>query len=533
MDVDRSVKLPFHNFPDYAMLNKDKRKTCHFTKVNILIGCVLGVGLLITLLNLYQLHLLKGEHSIHSDGMYGSSVVEGSSGKGAKNAPVVWIHGKKMHTGYLDHVRTVFERLGFVVTTGEEDWDVLWVHDYPFITMSKLMTQLKPHQRVNHFPGSGFITNKGSLATLQLDAFPKAFRIPKDKEKLLQYAAKHPETKWVQKNNNHRGIKIKEISELDFESEGSFAQEFVGKPFLIDERKFDIGVYTILTSLSPLRVYIINDDALIRFCAKNYYPFDQTDVDKYVVHDDYTPMWQMPSFKDLYVNKKFSFKESFNRHMINEGKNISKVWSDIHDTIRAVYLKKQPTLMSSGAKYKTTKNFFELVRFDFVLDEKLKVYLMEVNMSPNLSTGHFKDNKRLYQHVVYNVLRVSGVASMVDNHFHNSDIDMKNMISADRDVMVYSDWCTSSGCTNCGPTKCMLCKQCLNSQQLVEIKDAYLEHYNRGGCKRIFPPELNQADALKWTPETDLYQLTQYSDKNRFIYMWFIGMCRKDATFCS
>ena len=41
--------------------------------------------------------------------------------------------------------------------------------------------------QVNHFPGSGFITNKGSLATLQLEAFPKAFRIPKDKEKLLKF----------------------------------------------------------------------------------------------------------------------------------------------------------------------------------------------------------------------------------------------------------------------------------------------------------------------------------------------------------
>jgi len=41
-------------------------------------------------------------------------------------------------------------------------------------------------------------------------------------------------------------------------------------------------------------------------------------------------------------------------------------------------------------------------------------------MSPNLSTGHFRGNKRLYQHVMYNTLRVSRVASMVENHFHNT-----------------------------------------------------------------------------------------------------------------
>ena len=37
------------------------------------------------------------------------------------------------------------------------------------------------------------------------------------------------------------------------------------------------------------------------------------------------------------------------------------------------------------------------VRFDFVIDEDLKVYLMEANMSPNLSSAHFPANARLYE----------------------------------------------------------------------------------------------------------------------------------------
>ena len=53
-----------------------------------------------------------------------------------------------MESGYLKHVRTVFERLGFVVTNGDLDWDVMWAHDYPFTTMAKVITALKPHQRV-------------------------------------------------------------------------------------------------------------------------------------------------------------------------------------------------------------------------------------------------------------------------------------------------------------------------------------------------------------------------------------------------
>ncbi len=40
-----------------------------------------------------------------------------------------------------------------------------------------------------------------------------------------------------------------------------------------------------------------------------------------------------------------------------------------------------------------------LFRFDFVLDSKLNLYLMEANMSPNLSTGHFTLNRLLYEQV--------------------------------------------------------------------------------------------------------------------------------------
>ena len=62
--------------------------------------------------------------------------------------------------------------------------------------------------------------------------------------------------------------------------------------------------------------------------------------------------------------------------------------------------------MAKMAKtYPDKRGFFEMVRFDFVLDSKLGVYLMEVNMSPNLSSGHFAQNRLLYEQAVYTLLR--------------------------------------------------------------------------------------------------------------------------------
>ena len=56
-------------------------------------------------------------------------------------------------------------------------------------------------------------------------------------------ASKNKKKMWVKKSNDHRGIKIQSIDEFDLNSKGTFVQEYVDKPFLINKRKFDIGVY--------------------------------------------------------------------------------------------------------------------------------------------------------------------------------------------------------------------------------------------------------------------------------------------------
>jgi hypothetical protein len=69
---------------------------------------------------------------------------------------------------------------------------------------------------------------------------------------------------WVQKSNSHRGIRILNTAQIELDKDGSFVQQYVDKPFLIDGHKFDIGIYTIVTSINPLRVYTVDDDALFR-----------------------------------------------------------------------------------------------------------------------------------------------------------------------------------------------------------------------------------------------------------------------------
>lgn len=88
----------------------------------------------------------------------------------------------------MKHVANIFDQLGYQRVNGShEDWDILWSHNYPF-TESIITRDLLPHQRVNHFPGSGYITNKVSLATTPgLKYVPRAFELPNEKQAFLEH----------------------------------------------------------------------------------------------------------------------------------------------------------------------------------------------------------------------------------------------------------------------------------------------------------------------------------------------------------
>lgn len=181
-----------------------------------------------------------------------------------QNYKKFWVFGKNIESGYLKHVFLILDRLGYKNEPNSSDWDLLWAHDYPFRKLYHELNNLKPHQRVNHFPGCGYITNKVDLATSDLKYIPPAFKLPQDKAKLMEYSEKRQNVSFVQKNNDHRNIKVKKINEIDLDSAGTFVQEFVDKPLLVSGHKFDIGIYTIITSIDPLRIYIYNGDVLLR-----------------------------------------------------------------------------------------------------------------------------------------------------------------------------------------------------------------------------------------------------------------------------
>jgi len=490
--------------------------------------CFLIVLCLILLaINFFELNWIQYEHNKYHHGQQLYAVeplLSSHSIADVAKRPAYMVLAKHADAGHLVHVFDVFNVYGYTRRPFDEkvDWNVIWAHEYPFKTYADKITfsRLKPHQRVNHFPGIGFITNKIDLAVSNVKYIPPAFQLPSEKSKFLEFARNYPDKVFVQKQNNHRGIKIKAMKEIDFNVTGTFIQEYINNPLLIDGYKFDIGVYTIITSVDPLRVYMYNGDILFRFCREKYHPFDPSNTEKYVIGDDYLPTWNVPSLKKYYVDQGASMKESVESHLKTLGKNPSKIWEKVEDAIRIVCLEKESLITILMKNYKSKTNFFEMVRFDFVLDDELNVYIMEVNMSPNLSSAHYPQNRLLYEQVLFNLFAIVGLT-----HFERKEDSLKMAVST-KNIVAYPKLCSEMNCDLCGSEDCLLCSSCMDTDTKVQLKNAYREYIDRHDCKRVFPPKFNPQHL------NSSEDLSRYSLKSRLMYKWFKGKCISDVEWC-
>ena len=135
--------------------------------------------------------------------------------------------------------------------------------------------------------------------------------------------------------------------------------------------------------MDPLTVYRWKGDVLLRFCADLYEPFDYKNVKKYVVDESHLPYWEISSLKNATETLGFSALHAFNHHLNSQGEDIERLWDQIDDAIVSVTLSKAEQInrhvnsfykKNSGQKQK----FFELLRYDFIIDDELKLHLLEV-----------------------------------------------------------------------------------------------------------------------------------------------------------
>ena len=256
------------------------------------------------------------------------------------------------------------------------------------------------------------------------DFHPRTFLLPSQHAELKAFMAsrekKRSERTFIIKpdrGSQGRGISIiQEADDIPNGYEDYVAQSYV-KPFLIDGLKFDLRIYVLVTSIDPLRVYIL-DDGMARFCTEKYVKPGPDNLECFYAHlTNYSLNKKNNNIGDgkRYENlhdDETCFKRTLKSVMMSVqecGKDHEKLQREIDNIVRFTMIAGQPVLSSSYhsvfALGDGKSRCFEILGFDILIDENLKPWLLEVNCMPSLTTDSNFD-LRLKHDVVLGALKI-------------------------------------------------------------------------------------------------------------------------------
>lgn len=159
----------------------------------------------------------------------------------------------------------------------------------------------------------------------------------------------------------------------------------------------------------------------MRFCNQEYLPFDKNVAEKSNCGLNSKSPSNMRSFKKLTDVLKFSNIDVLNFHLKSLRKDPSDLWNQIDDAISSIILQKSKLMIKPIDNWKNKTNNkigkpFELLRFDFVIDDELKVHVMEVEMSPNLVFNGVESRREnlVAKRLLMDTLKIIGAGSYGD-----------------------------------------------------------------------------------------------------------------------
>jgi tubulin polyglutamylase TTLL7 len=121
------------------------------------------------------------------------------------------------------------------------------------------------------------ISKMQKLMPQEFDFLPKTWIMPNDYSSLLAYAIDMKKfgqkRTFIMKPSNGamgHGIRLfKNVEKIQPNSDNCIVQEYISNAFLLDDFKFDLRIYVLITSCDPLRAFIYNN-GLVRLSTEPY-----------------------------------------------------------------------------------------------------------------------------------------------------------------------------------------------------------------------------------------------------------------------
>lgn len=176
------------------------------------------------------------------------------------------------------------------------------------------------------------------------------------------------------------------------------AQKYIETPLLILKRKFDIRQWVLVTAFQPLTIWMYGE-CYLRFAAVDYRADNIDDlfihltnnsISKYSAAFDNGPipelMWHCSQLQDLLRDQ-----------------HQSDVWTDsILPAMEEIVIR---ALQSVNPHCRKRTKSFELLGFDLMIDERLKPWLLEVNVSPAMDYST-RVTERMVKDVLEDTIKV-------------------------------------------------------------------------------------------------------------------------------
>jgi tubulin polyglutamylase TTLL5 len=164
-------------------------------------------------------------------------------------------------------------------------------------------------------------------------------------------------------------------------------QKYVHNPLLLEGHKFDLRIYVLVTSFSPLEAFIYKR-GYARLSSRPYNLIANELTDRFIhltnaaVNRQNQNTSVLQCLRDASEDEAGGTKCSLEylwRKLQDSGINTEAVWNSICEVV-------VKSLICADDVIPNQPNSFELFGYDIMIDETLKVWLIEVNSSPSMET---------------------------------------------------------------------------------------------------------------------------------------------------
>ncbi|EPY17626.1 tubulin tyrosine ligase [Strigomonas culicis] len=164
---------------------------------------------------------------------------------------------------------------------------------------------------------------------------------------------------------------------------GFIVSKYIDNPLLIGGRKFDLRLYTLVTSFKPLVAYL-HRDGFARFCATRY-TSDCFSEEALGAHLTNVALQKGDAHYNTTHGGKWSFHNVFLYIQSRYGTYVAEGLMTSIEFLIYHSLKAMENVMYND------KHSFELYGYDILIDGNIRPHLIEVNASPSLSVTTTSD----------------------------------------------------------------------------------------------------------------------------------------------